>query len=1102
MKKISSLALALLMVISIFSGMTFTVSADSAVLDITKGSITLTIDGVSGYDSSGNAITGKYDSYVIIGTSIDNNSVTVESGTHDIIISDVVIGCNNQKKNDSNPVYICPITVNSGATVNFTLIGNNKLSSGFEKAGINVPEGATATFSGEGNLTITSTGQYAAAIGGSRGQSSGTITFNSGTYVLNGGYNAACVGGGMSKKSGSTYINGGNITATGGEYGAAFGGGGGDGSGGYLCITNGTVVAIGNKASAGIGGGNGGTGGDVDIFGGNVTVVGGDNAAGIGGSNLRGPGTINISGGIVTVKGGRDSAGIGGGANNGPGGTVNITGGFVKVTAGDQVNKDTAPEAIGRGGFNYSSENPRSSGTRTFSPSASIYAGATEAEASYTTAYNGEKYIYVVFNKFDVADAPLYISSTGFKRSADGEEVPYTGEYLITGKSGTNEVAASGESNLILKDLSVPSITLEDAAITIEGKCEVNDFSFDTATIDCSKALFTSQIIIGGNLTINSGTITTDKLDCLDVIAKDCSIKAANIDVDTFTDGVNNLALEVVENAVLGNATRLYTATVEDYDFTYTGCGHGNGDTNLYLYLPADYKKVTVQRVGEYAKKLDVSMLQFTNGTDVITAFKTTDTVTSGVELFNDTGVAQSAIYIAAVYNGENELVNVLVDVPDGDVVADGDTITLSATLNMAEYPDAEIIKTFVWNGAQSIAPLTEKSYTLPLYKQRDFTFGTLQNNTSHLQANMDAGMNTALLELNWSQFYSADGVKNTQYIADAKNKLKTMKDMGYKVMLGLGTQYSPSWIYNYPNSRYVNQYGDAYSTTESGDTAVNAVFNNKIRGKLEEYVLDVFEELGTDFDIIRLGWMRYGEIGFPNQNFNGNSNSWWGFDDIAQGKVTGLPEGVPVRPVVGWKPGDASPNGEAKAFANWYMDALLNYQNWQVDLISKYSDAELAILYPSWGMREGQLDNAIKVNLNGSTGPEKNGEVQRGFDFARLISGITNPKAIVYCTWIDANPDWTNGDDQERPTTSNNFSPVHYMAYYAKQHPLKLKIMGENTGGGGMSAMNLTFERMKKYNLDGLMWAFENDLYDGSAPVLSDYESAIADYIATMDKE
>ena len=492
---------------------------------------------------------------------------------------------------------------------------------------------------------------------------------------------------------------------------------------------------------------------------------------------------------------------------------------------------------------------------------------------------------------------------------------------------------------------------------------------------------------------------------------------------------------------------------------------------------------------------LSVTINDFTNGAGkVIETFSGDSIVTTSVTA-SAPSTDNAIVVVTAIYKG-TELININLNHTTVSTYA---TTEIKNTYDISKIPEATSIKVMVWD-KDSISDIVSPK-TLVRQDVRDLVFGALQSSSDHYESNINAGMNTVLFELHWNSFYVSDGQKNTSYINRRKEELENIKSLGYKVMLGLGTQYTPSWIYNYENSRFVNQYGDSYTTTEVGDTAVNAVFNNAMRDKLEEYMADVAQEFGNDFDIVRLGLMRYGELGYPNQSFNGKTNSYWAFDDIAQGKKSGLPEGLDVCPVPGWIPGSPSPNGEAYSFANWYMDSLLNYQNWQIDTCDKYFDSEMAVLYPSWGMRTGQLEQAIAGNLSASTSAEKNGEVQRGFDFERLVMAIDNPDVIVYCTWIDANPEWTNNDDQTVPSESNNFSPVHYLAYYAKKNPLKLKVMGENTGGGNLSNMTLCFERMKKYDIDGIMWAFEKDLYDNTAPTLSNYASYIADYIEFANK-
>ena len=94
----------------------------------------------------------------------------------------------------------------------------------------------------------------------------------------------------------------------------------------------------------------------------------------------------------------------------------------------------------------------------------------------------------------------------------------------------------------------------------------------------------------------------------------------------------------------------------------------------------------------------------------------------------------------------------------------------------------------------------------------------------------------------------------------------------------------------------------------------------------------------------------------------------------------------------------------------------------------------------------------------------------------------------MVCGTWIDSRPEWSD-DDAPNP---KNPCPIGHLSSLAAAHPLKLRVMGENTGGGGMAAMQLTFQRARRYGLDGVMWAFERDLHDGKPPTLEDLAPCI----------
>jgi hypothetical protein len=140
-------------------------------------------------------------------------------------------------------------------------------------------------------------------------------------------------------------------------------------------------------------------------------------------------------------------------------------------------------------------------------------------------------------------------------------------------------------------------------------------------------------------------------------------------------------------------------------------------------------------------------------------------------------------------------------------------------------------------------------------------------------------------------------------------------------------------------------------------------------------------------------------------------------------------------------------------------------------------------MMYPSWGIRPGQLDSAVAGDLAGHTSPEKNGEIQRGFDFARMIGGIRDPKVGVHCTWLDANPLWS----AETSPDPARWSPVHYLSTLARQHTPPLVVSAENTGGGGPENLRLCAQRALAYEVKSVFWAFAPDLFDGRPPELID---------------
>lgn len=360
------------------------------------------------------------------------------------------------------------------------------------------------------------------------------------------------------------------------------------------------------------------------------------------------------------------------------------------------------------------------------------------------------------------------------------------------------------------------------------------------------------------------------------------------------------------------------------------------------------------------------------------------------------------------------------------------------------------------------------------------FCWALIGNDGMHLAEEFNVGIRYKVLDLNWSAFSPTQDALDANYVRNKRTELAALRDAGFGVILNLGFHDPPAWIHElYVNSYYVNQYGDVYAETgDAGDA--NLIFNLELRRLAAAYIQQVFAEFGAEFAAVRLGGGRYGELTYPPVNYQGKPNCYWAFD----------PNALALTPTPDWRPGDAAYAGEARQFINWYLDELVNFENWQIAAVRSagYSGA-LMMLFPSWGIRPGDLDAAISGDLTGSTSAEVNGEIQRGYDFARQIAAIHDPRVIVTTTWLDANP---AGDDHVDP---GEWSAVKFLAKLAHQHPLHLSVFGENTGQGSLAAMALSAAQAQRYGLIGIAWFNEPELFSRRYATLDDYRHTIAAY-------
>jgi Beta-galactosidase len=355
--------------------------------------------------------------------------------------------------------------------------------------------------------------------------------------------------------------------------------------------------------------------------------------------------------------------------------------------------------------------------------------------------------------------------------------------------------------------------------------------------------------------------------------------------------------------------------------------------------------------------------------------------------------------------------------------------------------------------------------------------YGLIGNDGTHLAAERTAGIGTKLFELNWAAWEPSPGVYSAGYLTWVKRQLAALRRAGFAIVLSLGVQFAPSWLLSaYPDAYYVDQYGDRYADTCSGCEIPNFVWNTALRREFARYVAHAFAVLGTSFAAVRIGGGHFGELGYPTASYNGHSNTYWAFDANAAASD----------PVPGWRPGMSSPNGEAGKFLNWYLGKLANYERWQITTLRASYRGPLMLLIPAFGIRPGQAAAAVAGRLAGTTSAERNGEIQRGYDYARFVASITDPGVVLDTTWLDC----PYGNDAS--TNPVAWRPVHYLAYLAARNPHHLRLYGENTGQGSAAVLAFTAAQARKYRLAGFLWFDEQELFSGFHATLAAYATLI----------
>jgi hypothetical protein len=334
---------------------------------------------------------------------------------------------------------------------------------------------------------------------------------------------------------------------------------------------------------------------------------------------------------------------------------------------------------------------------------------------------------------------------------------------------------------------------------------------------------------------------------------------------------------------------------------------------------------------------------------------------------------------------------------------------------------------------------------------------GVLEPDGSHSPAERAAGMTVVDFELHWRAYEPTQGVVDPAYVAQMRGLLNSFRAAGMQVILQPGIEDAPAWVYNLDgNTRFVNQYGDVFMGDGEGPVA-NAVFDAAVQRAQQAYIAQIATDFGDAWFGVRVGGLQYGELKYPANAYNGHVNSYWAFDGAAQAGS----------PVPGWRPGQADP-AKATAFLDYYLQKLTNYQNLLLTAYRSHFSGWLYVLYPSWGLRPGEIQAAAATDLNGSTPTTGWNSLAYGVDWARQVNSITVLGTVAYTTWLE------RGDDST--TDPVHMSPLRYLAMLAHGHGLP--VAGENAQPGvSGAALTDLIRRVLDVRAVGVMWFFEPSL-------------------------
>ncbi|MEU9860000.1 beta-galactosidase [Streptomyces sp. NPDC047971] len=391
------------------------------------------------------------------------------------------------------------------------------------------------------------------------------------------------------------------------------------------------------------------------------------------------------------------------------------------------------------------------------------------------------------------------------------------------------------------------------------------------------------------------------------------------------------------------------------------------------------------------------------------------------------------------------------------------------------------------------------------------YWFGTLQTAPEHAVTEYEHGVRVAHLDIDWGDFEPEKDIFDDAYAERIKERVRVFHDAGLRVELGLGLHQPPEWLARtYPWAVYVNQFGERSPRT------ANIVFSETVRFEAEQYATRVTERIGLEnVWALRIGVGETGEYSYPAPVSTERAQAeYWAYDDNAQSTASDSdrPTTVPQNPFPEWRPGDETYRGQpfterqVRLWYAWYLGALADAVNWQIGMYTELGhEGPLKVLVPGAGFPPWVYDAAVADRLDGKDPGRLVGRGVAFFETLGLIHGQGNVRIVTTalvdgtgrprdngCRPDDAAVDVRTADER----TVGGWSSARWVVAVARANGFA-HVSGESAGPQVApyhpGVMDAAARQMTSCGLEGIMWAFDRDLYDGTPG------SSLAEYAAVI---